>query len=116
MGVGERHRHGRTGTARRADGAEQIGALVALVLGLTRTAAGARPLPDDAVLLAKAHLVLPPQLDRRCGRQVGYRRGERPGEVSLNVSSIAASWPGWRTRALMCEKPRSCSRRETERS
>ena len=63
------------------DGAEQIGALVALILGLARPGAGACPLPYQAVLLAQTHLVLPPDLDRCGGRQVGCRRSQRAREV-----------------------------------
>jgi hypothetical protein len=68
--------------------------LIALVLGLTGSAAAARPLADQGVLLAQTHLVLPPQLDRRCGRQVAYGRCERAWEVFLKSSSTPAFWAG----------------------
>ena len=83
-----------TGAARGADGAEEVEALIALVLGLTGSAAAARPLADQGVLLAQTHLVLPPQLDRRCGRQVAYGRCERAWEVFLKSSSTPAFWAG----------------------
>src|SRR5215204_2640786 len=49
-GHGER----RAGAARRADGAEQVGAFVALIGGLAWARAAPRPLPHEAVLLADA--------------------------------------------------------------
>jgi hypothetical protein len=36
---------------------------------------------NQAVLLAQAHLILPPELDWRRSRQVAYGRGERAQEV-----------------------------------
>ena len=83
-----------TGASRRTDSAEEVEALIALVLGLTGSAAAARPLADQGVLLAQTHLVLPPQLDRRCGRQVAYGRCERAWEVFLKSSSTPAFWAG----------------------
>ena len=63
------------GAARRTDGAEEIEALIALVLGLAWPCALLGPEPHQAVLLAQAHLVLPPKLDRRPGRQMADRGG-----------------------------------------
>ena len=63
-------------------GSEADGRLQALSLGLSRAAAFARPLANQIVLLAQAHFVLPPQLDRCYRRQVAYSRGERAREVS----------------------------------
>ena len=77
VGVGEGQRQRRAHAARRADGAEQVGALVALVGGLDRPRAAARPLPDKAVLLADPRLVLEPDLDlllARHAREVGRER------------------------------------------
>ena len=65
VGVGNRHHQRGAGSPDWADGAEQVHALVALVLGLARPASSPRPLPHQAVFLAEAHLVLPPKLDRR---------------------------------------------------
>ena len=56
VGVGQRQR--RAGAARRADRAEQVGALVALVGRLARPRPAPRPLPHEPVLLADAGLVL----------------------------------------------------------
>src|SRR5829696_5802999 len=58
LAVGIGHGERGAGCARRADGAEQIGALVALVGGLARARAAPRPLPHEAVLLADAGFVL----------------------------------------------------------
>jgi hypothetical protein len=51
-------------------------------------------LPNQAVLLAEAHLILPPELDRRCRRQVAHGRDERAREVFLKSSSTSAFWAG----------------------
>ncbi len=58
VGVGEGQRQCGAHAARRADGAEQIGALVALVCRLDRPCAAARPPPREAILLADPRLVL----------------------------------------------------------
>src|SRR4051812_34193652 len=60
-------RQGKPGAsaARRANGAKQVGALVALVGGLTRSRTAPCPLPHQAVLLADPGFVLEPDLDRR---------------------------------------------------
>ncbi len=48
----------------RADGAEDVGILVAKILDLTGSRAFPRPLVDEAVLLANPGLVLEPDFDR----------------------------------------------------
>lgn len=70
-GVGKRQRHGCSLAARRADGAEQVCALIALVGGLSRPRATARPLPHDTVLLANSGFILKPHLDGLALRQIG---------------------------------------------
>ncbi len=65
VSVGVRQREGRSDAASRADCAEQIGVVVALVPGLARARPAPGPLPNLAVLLADAGLVLKPYLDRR---------------------------------------------------
>ena len=109
LGVGEGHGEGRADAARRADGAEQIGALVALVGRLPGPGAAPGPLADETVLLADASLVLEPHLDRLALCNVGEMRLQRRRKVFLNAAMVSAFWPGWRGRALMCEKP-SCFR------
>ena len=94
LGVGEGQGERRADAARRADGAEQVGALVALVGRLARPRAAPGPLPDEAVLLADPGLVLEPDLDRRALGQVGEMRLQRAREVFLNASMISASCAG----------------------
>lgn len=81
-----------------ADGAEQVGTLVALVGGLERPRAAARPLPHEALLLADPHLVLEPDLDLLLAghaREMGRKRArevfllERPGHPAWGDA-------GWR--------------------
>jgi hypothetical protein len=63
VGVGQRERG--ADAPRWADGAEQIGVVIALVGRLARSRSSLGPLPDLAVLLADPGLVLKPYLDRR---------------------------------------------------
>src|SRR5215213_8229653 len=114
-GLGEGHDQAGASAALRADGAEQIGAIIALVLGLARPGAGARPLPHQPVLLTDPHLVLEPQFDRSCGREMGYGRSQAAWEVFLNLAIASASCAGCLGLALMWEKPIWCRRRDTER-
>ena len=100
----------------RTDGTEQEGAIVALILGLARPGAFARPQPGKAILLADPRFVLEPDLDGSVWAQVAGVSGERGGEVFLNAWMTASSWAGWRGLALMWAKPSSSSRRDTERS
>ena len=58
LGVGVGQRQSRADAARRADRAEQIGVVVALVGGLSWPRSAPGPLADEAVLLADAGLVL----------------------------------------------------------
>jgi hypothetical protein len=69
FGVGERQRQRRTGPALRADGAEGIGALVALVSGPMRPCSALGPLSDNSVLLSDPGLILEPALDGLAPRQ-----------------------------------------------
>ena len=85
IGVGEGQRQRRAHAARRADGAKQVGALVALVGGLDRSRAAWRPLSDKAILLADPRLVLEPDLDLSLARHACEVGCKRPGEVFLNA-------------------------------
>ncbi len=116
MGVGEWHHQSGTGSLGRADGAEDVGILVAKILDLTGSRAFPRPLVDEAVLLANPGLVLEPDFDRDRGRKMGYRRSQRPGEVFLKSSIVSAFWPTCRGRAETWENPSSMSSLPTERS
>jgi hypothetical protein len=83
LGIGEGQRQPCSDAPRRADGAEQVGALVALVGRLTRPCSTPGPLPDNAVLLADAGLVLEPDLDGLALGQVGEMGAQRAREVCL---------------------------------
>lgn len=83
LGVDMRQGERRTGTARRADGAEEVGALIALVGRLAGTGAPSGPLTDDAVLLPDPRFVLEPDLDRRSLGQIGQMGAQRAREVFL---------------------------------
>lgn len=105
LGVGIWHGKSRADAAGWADRPEQIDALVALVCRLTRTAATPGPLTHQTILLAYSCLVLEPDLDRLARRKMADVRFQRRGEVFLKAAMVSAFWPGWRGRALMCEKP-----------
>ncbi len=105
VGVGQRQSECCACSPRRTDGAEEIGAFIALVSRLTRPRSAPGPLSDEAVLLADARLVLEPDFDRRVGRQTRQMGAQRAWEVFLKASMVSAFCPGWRGRALMCEKP-----------
>ena len=81
VGIGQRER--RADAARRADGAEQIGVVVALIGGLARPRSPLSPLPNLAVLLADARFVLKPDFDRSRRRHVIEMRLQRAWEVFL---------------------------------
>jgi hypothetical protein len=74
-----------------ADGAEQVGVVVALVGGLPRPRSAPGPLPNLAVLLADAGLVLKPDFDRRRLRQSFEMGLQRAREVFLKASMIRSS-------------------------
>jgi hypothetical protein len=89
IGVGQRE--GRPDAAGRADRAEQIGVVVALVGGLPWPRPAPGPLPNLAVLLADAGLVLKPDFDRRRLRQSFEMSLQRVREVFLKASTIRSS-------------------------
>src|SRR6202035_2028471 len=68
--VGVRQHEPGADAPRRADGAEQVGPLIALIAWCCRSAAPLRPDARQAALLTNTSFVLPPQLDRLalCGR------------------------------------------------
>jgi hypothetical protein len=91
VGVGIGQREGRADAAGRADGAEQIGVVIALVGGLPWPRPAPGPLPNLAVLLADAGLVLKPDFDRRRLGQGAEMRLQRARKVFLNASMIRSS-------------------------
>jgi hypothetical protein len=88
VSVGIRQRQRGADAPRGADRAEQIGVVIALVGGLARPGSAPGPLPNLAVLLADAGLVLKPYLDRRRLRQAFEMSLQRAREVFLKASTI----------------------------
>ena len=84
VGVGVGQHEGRPDAAGRADRAEQIGVVVALVGGLARARPAPGPLPNLAVLLADAGLVFKPDFDRRRLGQAVEMSLQRAREVLWN--------------------------------
>ena len=76
------------------DGTEQIHVLIALIGRLAWSRSALRPLPDDAVLLADAGFVLPPDLDLFVLGQVPNVSLQRAREVFLYSAITRASCPG----------------------
>ena len=89
VGVGQRE--GRSDAPRRADRAEQIGVVVALVGGLPWPRSAPGPLPNLAVLLADAGLVFKPDFDRRRLGQAVEMSLQRAREVFLKASTVRSS-------------------------
>ena len=81
LGVCERQCETGADAPCRADRAEQVGALVALVGRLDRPRAAPGPLAHEAVLLADAGFVLKPDLDPLTAGYVADMGVERAGEV-----------------------------------
>jgi hypothetical protein len=91
VGVGMRKRQGGPDAASRTDRAEQIGVVIALVGGLPRPRSAPGPLPNLAVLLADAGLVLKPDFDWGRFGQPFKMSLQRAREVFLNASTIRSS-------------------------
>jgi hypothetical protein len=89
VGVGQHE--GRPDAAGRADRAEQIGVVIALVGGLPWPRSAPGPLPNLAVLLADAGLVLKPDFDRRRLGQSFEMSLQRAREVFLKASTLRSS-------------------------
>ena len=89
IGIGKNQRG--TYPSGRADGAEQICILIALIGRLARACSPSRPLPGDAVLLADARLVLPPYFDLLALGQVPDMSLQRAREVFLYSEITRAS-------------------------
>ena len=89
-GVGVGHSQAGTDAASRTDGAEQIGALVALIGWLAWPGTAASPLTHKAVLLADPCLVLEPDLDRFVTGQMCQMSAQRGREVFLKAAIVSA--------------------------
>ena len=76
----------------RADCAEDIGGLRALVVGPRRARAARSPAAGDFVLLTDSGLVLPPEFDLDAGRKPVSDLCEHRGEVFLKATSAASFW------------------------
>ena len=94
VGIGEGHGERRADAACRADRPEQIGALVTLIGRLARPGSTPGPLPDQAVLLADAGLILEPEFNRPAPRHVGKMGLQRRREAFLKASIVCWSWAG----------------------
>jgi hypothetical protein len=92
VGVGQSERG--ADAAGRADRAEQIGVVVALVGGLPWPRSAPGPLPNLAILLANAGLVFKPDFNRRRFGQAFEMSLQRAREVFLNASTIRSSCAG----------------------
>ena len=69
--------------ARRADRAEKIGVLIALIGRLARKRAALGPLPDKAVVLADAGFILEPGFHKNASGNIGQMRLRGPRDVFL---------------------------------
>lgn len=76
----------------RADCAEDIGGLRALVVGPRRARAARSPAAGDFVLLTDSGLVLPPEFDLDAGRKPVSDLCDLRGEVFLKATSAASFW------------------------
>ena len=85
------HDQGRPGAAGRTDRPEQVSAFVALVGRLARPRTASRPDPHEAVLLAKAHLVLEPDLDGFVRADPGEMGVQGRGDGFVNSATIRSS-------------------------
>ena len=88
VGVGKGQRQGGAGATSRADGAEEIGALITLVGGLPGPRPAPGPLPHETVLLADAGLVLEPDLDGFVPGKMSQMGPQGRGPVFLNASIV----------------------------
>ena len=85
-GVAARQHQGGAGAACRADGAEDVDRLGALVVRGAGPGAAASPAPGDLVLLADPGLVLEPDLYGRARWELAADLRQRGREVFLNAS------------------------------
>ena len=81
LGVAAEQNEGGADTARRADGAEYIGRLGALIFRCPGPAPLTCPAAGDLVLLTDPRFVLPPEFYRGVGRQLGADFRHFGGEV-----------------------------------
>ena len=94
LGIGVGQSQGSSRAPGRADCAEQIGALIALVGWLSGPRSALSPLPYEAILLADPRFVLEPDLDGLPPRKAAQMGAQRGREVFLNASIVRPSCPG----------------------
>jgi hypothetical protein len=100
-GIGLWHHDRRPDATRRADGAEQIGVLIALIGGLAWPGTFAGPKAGKPILLTDPCLILPPNLDGFCDGNTAQVGAKRVGEVFLNASITRTFCFGCCGRALI---------------
>ena len=108
VGAGQHDRC--TGIAAGADGAEQIGILVALIGWKSWAGALSGPDAGATILLAKPGFVLEPDFYRGTRWQMAYVGLQDSGEVFLNASITRTSCLGCCGRPEMRENPNCLSR------
>jgi hypothetical protein len=84
--VGEGHDEARCHTSRRADGAEDVGPLVASVSRRPWSGSPLRPDPGECSLLANACFILEPHFEWLVSCRLGQSGGYRFGEAFLKTS------------------------------
>lgn len=112
-GVGIAAGQDEAGAALRADCAEEIDRLGALILCRAPPRPPFRPASGALVFLANPRFILPPQLDGGAGQELGADRFQRGRELFLK-SAIASSCCAWcRGRAEILRYPRALTARPT---
>ena len=105
FGVDGRHDDRGADGAVRADGAEQVGGVMAVVAHHQRARADRRPDIGVCSLLPDPGFVLEPDLDRRAGGAAEQRILQQAGEVFLKASSASATFFGWQGRGCSRVRP-----------
>ena len=116
FGIGLRQHQSRANTARRTNGAEDVGPVVALIARCGRPAALPGPDMRQAALLADTGFVLPPKFDRLGTSLMRDGIADQSCKVFLCASCADASACGCRGRTEMCRNPRRCTSLPTLRS
>lgn len=93
LGVGEGHHEPGGLALGRADRAEDVGPLRALIARRPRPGPAPRPAAGDRILLAYSGLVLPPQLKLGPGWEPRPDLRQPIGEVFLKSAWASGSWP-----------------------
>ena len=116
FGVGVRQDESGRRTARRTDGAEDVGPFVTAVAWGARPGSPPRPDAGQRTLLSDTRFVLKPDFDRLAARRFGDDGGNLIGEVFLKASWTAGSDFGCRGRTDSLTKPSAFNCLPTVRS